>query len=464
VGIRAGTPARAQSGAGRNVLVLVADTLRADHVGCYGARRTRTPNIDALAKRGTRVGGVSAVSAWTAPNTASILTGLYPDRHGLLSYHDRLDPEAVSFAQIFKRAGYDTAGFSANPILSPRIGFGAGFDVWQEDLIDAGMRRHPRSPLAATLRLLGWLPPPERFPRADEMVDRALEWLDRPHDAPFLLYLQFMDAHDPYDPPPPFDTMYGAGTGFRMKLGTLSDVMAARLPAGPRELRTMEDLYDGAVSFMDDRIGHLLKEMARRRLLDDTLVVFTSDHGEEFLDHGDLEHTRTLYQEIVHTPLIFAGPGVLKGGAIEGSVPAVDIAPTLIDGAGLGTGGAFDGTSLWPALTGAAPAQPAESFMSLLYFGYRSPYHALVSIRSGDLKLLGTRRSSADRGAWLWQLFDIAADPGETRDLSAGRDSDLATLRSRVEAWQKRPGAVERKPKKEDSEIERRLRTLGYVD
>lgn len=458
--------AAAASPAGRNVLVLVADTLRADRVGCYGSTRARTPNIDALAAEGTRVGGVSAVSAWTAPNTASILTGLYPDRHGLRSYTDRIGPGAVSFAEIFSQAGYATAGFSANPILSPRIGFGAGFDLWEENFVEAGLRSHPRAPFVQSLRLLGLLPPRERFARADELVDRALEWIDRPRAGPFLLYLQFMDTHDPYAPPPPFDTLYGEGEGgdFRMTFGTLADILAARLPAGRAELDRMMELYDGSVTWLDDRIGFLMAEVDRRGLLDDTLVVFTFDHGEEFLDHGDLEHTRTLYEEIVQGPLIFRGPGVRAGQLLPATVPQVDIAPTLLEGAGMRAGSLLDGRSLWPGISGTAPFEPREAFGSLRYFGFRSPWHELTSLRSGDLKLLGSRGTLSGSTDWGWSLFDLAGDPGESRDLKDVRSAEFEALRDRLEGWLAGRTEIEVAPEEEDPEIQKRLRTLGYVD
>lgn len=462
------SPERAAPAAGGrpNVLLLVADTLRADHIGCYGAAHTGTPNIDALASRGARVESVIAAGAWTAPTTASILTGLHPNRHGLLSYHDRIRDEVVGLAELFGQAGYATAGFSANPILSPRYGFGRGFDVWDENLLETGLRRHPRSPLAAALGLAGLLPAPERFLRAGELFDHALDWIDRPREKPFFLYLQIMDAHDPYDPPPPFDTLHARGSipGFRMKLGTLSDILAARLPAGRAELDRMLELYAGAVSYIDDRIGSLMGELSRRGILDDTLVVFTFDHGEEFLDHGDLEHTRTLYEEIVRGPLIFAGPGVRQGHVIRGGVPQVDIAPTILDGAGLSVEKTFDGRSLWPALSGAAEPEPREAYMSLLYHGYRAPWHAALSLLSGDVKIIGTRRRTPDGERWAWELFDLAGDPAETRNLSEARAADLAALRERLESWEGRPQELGGALPPLDSEVEQRLRTLGYVD
>ncbi len=464
-----GSPSEAAgpaAGGRPNVLLLVADTLRADHVGCYGAARTKTPNIDALAARGARVESVTAAGAWTAPTTASVLTGLYPSRHGLLSYRDRIRDDVVSLAGFLRKAGYATAGFSANPILSPRYGFGSGFDVWEENLLEAGLRRHLRSPLGATLSWAGLLPPPERFVRAGELFGRALDWIDLPREKPFFLYLQVMDAHDPYDPPAPFDTMYGEGSspGFRMKIGTLSDILDARIPAGRAELDRMIELYDGAISYMDDRIGRLMNELSGRGLLDDTLVVFTFDHGEEFLDHGDLEHTRTLYEEIVRGPLIFAGPGVRPGHLIRGTVPQVDIAPTVLEGAGLRLEHSLDGRSLWPSVSGAEEHEPREAFMSLLYFGFRSPWHAALSVRSGDLKLTGTRRSTREGEHWAWDLFDLSEDPSERRNLSSVRSDDLAALHQRLDNWGGRPGELGGPLPPLDEEVERRLRTLGYVD
>jgi arylsulfatase A-like enzyme len=444
---------------------MVADTLRADRLGCYGASRPATPHLDALAARGARVEEVYANSSWTVPSTASLLTGLHPSSHGLMTYKDRLRESAVSLAEVLARDGYVSAGIAANPVLSEKLGFGAGFDVWEEEIARGVLRRHREAPVVATLEALGLHEPEEHFPRAEEVVRRGLEWLDRRPAGPFFLYLHFLDPHDPYAPPPPYDTRYlrpGAAQ-MRMRFGTLPEIMQGLRPAGAVELEALLGLYDGSVAYMDDQVGRFLAALEERGLLRDTLVVFTSDHGEEFNEHGGLGHEHTLYEELVRIPLVAAGPGIVEGRVLRGPVRLIDVAPTILEAAGLTFPVPVEGASFLGALAGEQDLEPREVFMEEAYIGIRSPVHALRAIRAGDLKLIGSTFHVQGIGPWRWELYDLRADPSERRDLAGDRPAEAASLQDRLEAWARRPRAAAPGEAPLDRELEEKLRALGYI-
>jgi len=452
-----------------NVVVIVSDALRADRLGCYGAARVKTPNLDALAARGVRANTMYASASWTVPTTASLFTGLYPGSHGLQTYHDRLRDDAVTIASVFHDAGYATGGFSGNPILTAHAGFDAGFQVWDPEIDRSPLERHPRAPIVPTLVALHLWAPPDTLPRGGKVLDRALAWLDgRRTPGPFFLYVHFMDTHDPYDPPAPFDTMYGApgnpGDGFRMNVGTLNDIMMGRQVVTPADFERMEQLYDGAVSYVDAEVGRLEKELENRALAGSTLLVFAADHGEEFLDHGDLEHTRTLYEEVVRIPLIVSGPGARSGIVLDGPVRQVDVAPTILEAAGLSFPDKIEGQSLWGEISRGDAPGPRPAWMELVHLGFRSPYHWLFALREGPMKLIGSSFYRSFDDPWRWELYDLAADPKETHDLARERIDEAAALRKSLTEWARRPMSRRSTQAPRDEENERRLRALGYID
>lgn len=290
-----------------SVVLVIIDTLRADHLSCYGYGRETSPVLDSLSEAGIMMENVTAQSSWTLPATASIMSGQTPISHGAgmdvpTGRVFGMDPEMPLLTMIMKGNGYSTAGFFNVYLLSADFGFHRGFDFFRcRDNGDG---------------------------TADSTVTSAIRWLRQvPDDAPFFLVLHLFDVHDPYDPPAPFDTLY---TENGAEGETFWEFTPEGALAGTSDPEHLESLYDGEIAWVDNELARLfgqLREMDRQG----TLVVVTADHGEEFLEHGYVGHGRTLYPEITSVPLILSGPGALDTLSSTVMCGQVDIMPTILD-------------------------------------------------------------------------------------------------------------------------------------
>jgi hypothetical protein len=280
------TTERAPARAGRarpNVIVYLVDTLRADAVGCYGQLRPTSPTLDGLAADSVVFTEATADSPWTRSSVASLFTGLSPLRHGVNGRVDALSEDAVTIAELLRDAGYETAGFVTNGNVAPVYGFAQGFDVFE--LLPGAIVPGPDGVV------------PEPLPGSDVLTDRALAWLERrAADKPFFLYLHAADPHSPYLPAPRFLEQVGADAAPTDvgSLGMMRLLHLHRLPVDEALVHALRTRYDAEVAQNDYELGRLVRELRRRRLLDDSIVVFTADHGEEFHEHGGWEHGRTV--------------------------------------------------------------------------------------------------------------------------------------------------------------------------
>jgi len=437
------SPARLPPGA--PILLVIVDTLRADGLGVYGYPRATSARLDAWAERGAVFERAFSTAPWTLPSVASILTGRYPAGHGsgrgkVAAPNGRskrvflgIDASAPRLAGVLSSHGYATAALVTNSFLRPGFGIAEGFESYDQ----------------TRNRFIG-----ER--RADVMVDRALEWIDgRPRESPWFLLLHLLDPHQPYDAPAPekgrFTSDYHGA--LESPIGPESDlvrrVKQRRIELDDADRAFVRGLYDEEVAFVTEQLARLLDGLDQRGVLERGLVVLTADHGEEFFDHGALEHGHTFYQELLRVPLVVWGPGV-RAGHREAPVSLVDVAPTLLDATGVAAPEGFDGVSLWPVLTS----------------GERMPKRQLIAENS----LYGTQRRVIVE--WPYKLivdveepqaalYDLERDPGERHDLAAERPEVAKRLAA---ALAKRPaGATRGAPVELDAETERDLRALGYL-
>ncbi len=415
---------------GCNVILLVVDTLRADHLGVYGYPRPVSPFIDAFAEDALVFENVLAQSSWTRASMASILTGLLPIHHTAMTRFDKLPDEVTLLSELLAEQHYATIAFVTNPNILPRSGFDQGYDHF--------LRLHEPSPENTRYMIT----------KADEVNEHVFKALDRiESNERNFIYVHYMDPHDPYIPNEPHFSKHDS-ISFTRQFIVQS---FSKLQGAMREnaLQQMINAYDDEIRFVDRHIGLLLASLDERGLLERSVVILVSDHGEEFLEHGGLAHGRTLHGEVLAVPLIIRVSG-WPGRRIAGLVNQVDILPTVLELLGIEPPANLDGAS---RLRSQGPAE--NSFADLRIDGQRSQ-----SLTTRVDKLIRMDR----RNELEVVYFDLEADPGETRPLD--RRTRIATLNQAIEELY--AASVQRRVKaSSQTEHDRgemeQLKALGYV-
>jgi choline-sulfatase len=427
-------------GNGRNVVLVVVDTVRADRLSLYEHQRNTSPALERWAAEGAVFETALATSSWTLPSFGSILTGRLPSRHGAGMRADpdpgfqipQLDASVVPLAQILERDGYATGAIVNNPWLHPGFGLSRGFDTYD---FDPGDDAHIR--------------------RADVVVDRSLAWVDASHGRPFFLLVHFFDPHMPYDAPPPARGRFTRAYPSRLALPfrQLEAVRTGRLKLGDVDRDFVRAAYDEELLFVDMQLDRLLGGLRERHLLDHTIVFFTADHGEELFDHGGFEHGHTMYQELLHVPFVVWGPGV-RAGRSSAIVSIADIFPTVLEALGLPPVEGLAGVSLWGALTQGQPLPERELVAEGILYG--SEKKALVRWPYKTILDMATRSR---------RLYDLSSDPTEQVDLAprdpARADALVRDLMDRVRTAVSERGRQQRASP--SSEVLQKLRALGYI-
>jgi arylsulfatase A-like enzyme len=377
-----------------NVLVISVDTLRRDHLGCYGYERDTSPNIDALAARGVVFSNALSTSSWTLPSHASMLTGRYPSSHGLRDDGVKLAPAVPTLAESFRRNGYHTLAVVSHVYVSSAFGLERGFDAFDDSLIEGGATN----------------------PLAEQVTDRFLALLRASPNRPFFGFVHFFDPHWPYTAPEPFARRFAdpayAGPIDGSVESLLPYFFASRAMSEPDREETLAR-YDGEVAYLDQQIGRLIDGLRKEGDLDRTVVVLVGDHGEEFMEHGQLGHGKTLHGEVVRVPFVLAGhPSLEPGSRRDDLVSLIDLAPTLLELSGAEAPPGVDGRSLL-AHEGLDRAVFSES----IRFGVE-----MRALRRGRYKLIHI--PSEDRELY----YDLLNDPGEYAPL--GRDPTGGKLAS----------------------------------
>lgn len=403
---RAGSP---------NVLLVILDTVRADHLSSFGYSRPTSPVLDRLAAHGVVFEAAISPSSWTLPAHASLLTGTYPHTHRTDRINRELPRRLPTVAEAFFQAGYRTAAFSGNRyFFTRRSGMGRGFQRFGDfffNFADAVSQERLISALNHRLMAAGLVEDVWGRPWADQINRSLLRWLDH-STGPFFVTINYFDAHDPYVPPAPWRGRFSRKPRPRGRLS----IGTNHLPhLSPEQLQDELDAYDGAIAYADHQLGRLLDELDRRGLLGNTLVVITADHGELFGEHGLVNHANALWLPVIHVPLLFWWPGHLPAGRrVATPVSTTDVAATLLHLAGLPRrlpGEPLD--SLWESPT-AQPQRPLPlSELAQLKIVPEFPdwWGPLVSIISPHLQYIEDPRQGP-------LLFDWKADPGELHNLS----------------------------------------------
>ncbi len=400
-----------------SVILITIDTLRPDHLGCYGNRTVPTPTIDKLGRDGVIFRRAIAQVPLTLPSHVAILTGTYPMWNGVEDLTtDGLSPGIPTLGDVFKKRGYSTAAFVSAFVLNSMWGLKRGFDTY-DDAINPEDEKSPDHP-----RL-------ER--RASATVDHALRWIAMQNSHPFFLWLHLYDVHTPYDPPEPFKT---------------------RFHAHP---------YDGEVAYVDQQLGRLVSFLQVHKLYDPSVILLAGDHGEGLGEHGEQVHGLFIYNSTARVPLILKLPAQSNPAerSINGVVNTVDIAPTLAQACGFPSAdsASFQGRSLLPLLRSAEDSVAREGYTESLYPRTSFGWHSLHGIETERYHYIEAPHQ---------ELYDLTLDPGETHNLADEKPSIAATLRENLhtlEARYARPAGSAPAAPSIDMEKLRELRALGYV-
>jgi arylsulfatase A-like enzyme len=462
-------PAAASMAKGRpNIVLITMDTVRADHLSIYGYARETTPYLQEFAREATVYDHAIATADFTLPSHASIFTGLYPSWHGAYPSHPdyaggrSLAPGATTLAKVLSANGYWTGGIFANAaFLQASTGLGQGFSIWNTGTpVPLSHAERPFYLRDSARRLLNLAIHTDEFDalflRASDINKRAFDTLEKLRNGgSFFLFLNYMDAHFPYIPPPPFRDRFSrtkSNAGTTAGYNELKNsVNAGRRHIGKEERSSLIAQYDAGIASVDSEIGRFLAHLRELGLYENTLIIVIADHGEAFGDHDVIGHTVTsVYQDGVHIPLLVKYPGQHQGQRSGALVSQVDLMPTVLDAAGCPQ----------PQLLRLPRPDSAVVFSEARAIGDHEKSARLRGVRravfSGSSKLITWSAGSPE-------FYDLSADPGESANHYRPDDPVASSLMARMIAW---TAAIPRQlpnPAKLDKSSMERIKSLGYV-
>jgi len=439
----------------------VLDTARADFFSCYGHEKITTPNIDAIAKEGIRYDAAFSTCFWTFPSHASLMTGLYPTEAGATSETQFLPNEVTTLAEQLRDAGYHTAGMVRNPWLSVERGFHQGFldyhELWRNDDGQQGQN-----------------------PGEQEAVDKTVAWIEKrsKEEGPFFLFANLNIAHLPYSPPEEFRKRFLAPDRSPERVTQLMELisgwehLAGASPLSDADLQILEELYQADIAFTDALAAQLLDALRGQNVLDETVVIITSDHGENIGDHGMIDHIFSMFDTTVRIPLIIRYPARFPRGEVCGDlVSIIDVVPTVLELCGV-LRRDVDARALEYSLCNPLRQKRAAIFaendrpvngLRLLnrhFPDFKTHHldHRMRMMRTERYKLIVNVMADT-------RLYDVSEDPAETLDLSKQEKKVRRKLHASMKAWNSQMKKRETKQTFEshDAESLDKLRELGYL-
>lgn len=436
-----------------DVLLVSIDSLRADHLGCYGYLRDTSPRLDQLADEGVRFDTVVSTTSWTLPAHAALFTGLFDPAHGTTDVDRRLADGYDTLAERFRAAGWITAGFYAGPLLHPTFGLNQGFNSWISCMSTPASTLDDHSDLETLFEA-------NTSSHADVTGPRTLEavqsFLEAGHDGALFLFVHLWDPHYDYIPPAPYDRFFDPDyTGsLDVRAYPFNDSVHAEMDR--RDLGHVIALYDGEIRFTDTTLAKLLELLDQARPERPRLTIVTADHGEEFFEHGGKGHQQTLFEESIRVPLLLHWPGKLPAGrVVSGPASLVDVAPTVLSLVGIDTPARFQGIDLTSAIRG--QAVPSRGL------------HQLLEVGGRRIEALRTKHHKLMLADGLVAHVNLETDPREL-DLRPGPppdDSSLAPLLEAILADSRSLrtafGGDNAEARRIDPALAERLRALGYV-
>ncbi|MCK5611765.1 sulfatase [Candidatus Pacearchaeota archaeon] len=429
---------------GPNILLISIDTLRADHVGCYGYHRDTTPNLDKIASESVLFTQAISPASWTTPAHMSIFTALYPIKHNVLNTKMKLNIEVITLAKVLQGHGYMTGACISAPTMLPAdLGFSRGFDTYDDYTVGidvdmnmfglndlyGGQNSHPICPITHSM---------------------ATTFLEGRGKGKFFLFIHYWDIHGNYDAPQPYKKMFDKDYEGNFD-GSQESINKIKPGIAKRDLEHMIARYDGEIRYVDDYIGKLMDKLRELNLLDKTLLIITADHGEEFLEHGGNWHGKTLYDEVIHVPLIIRYPSLIpQNNVITTQVSTVSIMPTILDIVDIPLEHQVQGESLLPLIIAETqvPIQPVYSEMTK---------NEKRAIRADDFKFIGDFENDER------QLFDLKKDSREYINLIDKETEIAGDLEKKLLRWIKASRSSTEKPAELDEQTKQRLKSLGYL-
>lgn len=433
-----------ETGPFRNVLFIVIDTLTADRLGVYGATNSPSPNIDNLAKKSSVFERAYSPAPWTKPAVSSMFTGVMPSVHGVLSIDEILSAEEKTMAEYLKERDFATAGFVSHTLISPTLGYAQGFDSYETVPFKGNVHNVISSA---------------------KVTDMAIKWLKNftaKQDNPFFLFVHYFDPHNNYHHHSEFDrtSWYKGPLKAGMDIRELRNLIPEMTD---EDARFLKGLYDEEIAFTDRYIGQLLQTLDDLEISEETMIVLTADHGEEFLEHGAIGHSRTLYDELVRVPLLIRMPKEGKQRRINEAVSTLDLLPTLLDYLSITGDDKFQGQSLKPAILSGMGTKDREIF-SEVDFRSSAIKAFKIALIQNEFKLIFDKLDST------FELYDLIRDPKERKNLITIETERLARMSAPIRAYQARFQSENLATPKKRKDIKahtpeevEQLKSLGYM-
>lgn len=440
-------------GKAKNVIVLLIDTLRADKLTAYQKTYVRTPAFEKFVKESTLFERCQAPSNWTKPSCATVLTGLHPDSHKARGHSSRIASSIKLASEHFRPLGFTTGAFVANGYLASEFGFNRGWHKYVNYIRE------------------------NKNTDAENVYKEALGFIAENKDKPFFTYIQTIDPHVPYDPPEEDLKIYDArpyeGPVVNRNTGNLlEEIKRKKVTLNDRDKKRLEALYDGEITYHDRYFGHFLDGLKKLGVLDNTLIVVCSDHGEEFFEHDSVGHGHTLFQELLHVPLVIRSPGVVPAGIRSiAEVGLADILPTILHSVGADIPNQMEGRDLLPICNGDTQDPMEASFSS--FYSEADERNLSWCVKKGDFKL-------RMKGPANTYLNNLVTDPHELGDDDAkfplalralrislgqfiGAPNKANWMRNEIAVQAVSPSAAESETTEVPEDLKAQLRALGYM-
>ncbi len=462
-----------------NIILISIDTLRADHLSCYGYKRKTTPNIDRIAEEGVLFKNAYSTSVWTPPAHASMLTGLYPSQHGVVD-ENKLDNQIPTLAEILQSNGYRTAGFVNNPAVGQLIGLDRGYDSFHEIWRGLASRQIFHRAIHKVREALGYT---DHWASKTNQI--TVNWLTNRRDIekPFYIFIHYIEPHNPLMAPKPFRWKYLKkpliGQVDMRKIRKVAKnpliCLTDDMELNELEIEALTCLYDEEIAYLDCRIGQLLKWLNSQKLLEDTLLIITADHGEHLGEKGLYSHVASLYEPIVHIPLIMRYPELIEASSLNDAlVQLIDIVPTILQVAGLEIESfRFSGVPL-------LPLQQKQEYHDYIIAEWEGRIPNFVKARlakldkSHNTNKYTTKLTMLREGPYKFiqnsngkeELYNLSVDREESNNLVVKEKANSDMLRRILKDWllqNKNNQEIAREQYLLDKITKERLQALGYI-